>query len=932
MAPVSTLTLLSIVPSVCQLTMFSIDRVQLMFALNNVRCMVVANNILCLALGTGRVIRIDLDHPEVVDDFDLPKKSKETGSIERIFLDPTGSHLIISTTIGDNYILHYQSSKPKQLGRLKGLNVTSIAWSPEEHSRSTGAILLGCSNGAVYESMIEPSNEYFKREDRYARQVWSAPDGEAITGLYAFHGSGERHVIASSSSKIWHWRGKIANRGPNDALPAYTKLFERVSPHIEEFAPGNFDAFAISPEKAHKQPPSTFAWVNGVGVMHGQLAKADEGDGGALFSEAQLVLGDQLGIGQKPIKSVMLTEYHILILVDRTVYGVNRFNNRVVFQERFEADSGQENEEIIGFCADTRIGTYWAYSQKELFEIKLTGDESKEIWKTLLESEEYDSALQMANDPYSRDVVCTAYGEKLLKQKDYSRAAKLLGDSTLPFETASLTFVEADQLDALYIYLSGKLKHLNKRNKIQRVIITSWIIELFMERLNALDDHISASQILDENSSKLSQKATAQEDFKSFIKSNVNDLDRDTVYEVITSHGRRDELLYFADLVKDSTFVLNYWIRMEKWDEALHILRVENDPRLTYKYSTVLLVNAPRATVDTWMRISNLDPAKLVPALMTYVSKRRSSGVNQAVRYLKYAIETLDVKDVVVYNTLITIYAADSSQDESPLLQSLQELSSSGAALDYDYALRICMQCNRLESSVYIYSVIGMYEEALRLALKRNDNELAASIADKPSNDPELRKTLWLEVAEHMVKQDGKFETAIDLLNRCELLKIEDLLPFFPDFTSISSFKRQVISSLEGYNDSISQLNKEMESSVATSNNLKEEIKKFQRRYMIIEPGEGCAICNFPLATRRFYVFPCQHAFHFDCLLNAINSSSDIKARRQLSEINTNGKEVSDAMDAVLSQKCVLCSESVIDSIDAPIVHPTDPDSAMWEI
>lgn len=54
---------------------FSIEKVQLQFTVNNVVSLVVANNILCMALKTGRIIRIDLEHPQDIDgELQLPYK------------------------------------------------------------------------------------------------------------------------------------------------------------------------------------------------------------------------------------------------------------------------------------------------------------------------------------------------------------------------------------------------------------------------------------------------------------------------------------------------------------------------------------------------------------------------------------------------------------------------------------------------------------------------------------------------------------------------------------------------------------------------------------------------------------------------------------------------------------------------------------------
>ena len=47
---------------------------------------------------------------------------------------------------------------------------------------------------------------------------------------------------------------------------------------------------------------------------------------------------------------------------------------------------------------------------------------------------------------------------------------------------------------------------------------------------------------------------------------------------------------------------------------------------------------------------------------------------------------------------------------------------------------------------------------------------------------------------------------AIALLKECALLKIDDLLPWFPDFVVIDRFKDKIVESLEDYNARIDEL------------------------------------------------------------------------------------------------------------------------------
>lgn len=67
--------------------------------------------------------------------------------------------------------------------------------------------------------------------------------------------------------------------------------------------------------------------------------------------------------------------------------------------------------------------------------------------------------------------------------------------------------------------------------------------------------------------------------------------------------------------------------------------------------------------------------------------------------------------------------------------------------------------------------------------------------ADKVEDDEDLRKKLWLMIAKHVVEQEKgtkreNIRMAIAFLKETDgMLKIEDILPFFPDFALIDDFK-----------------------------------------------------------------------------------------------------------------------------------------------
>lgn len=113
--------------------------------------------------------------------------------------------------------------------------------------------------------------------------------------------------------------------------------------------------------------------------------------------------------------------------------------------------------------------------------------------------------------------------------------------------------------------------------------------------------------------------------------------------------------------------------------------------------------------------------------------------------------------------------------------------------------------------------------------------------------------------------------SAMRFLENTDLLKIEDILPFFPDFVVIDDFKDEICNALEGYSAHIETLKGEMEEATQNAEAIKKDIAELKNRFVTVEAGERCSKCSYPLLTRQFYVFPCQHSFHADCLIGLVS-------------------------------------------------------------
>lgn len=841
-------------------------------------------------------------------DIDLPKKPSEIGVIKRLFLDPSASHLIVTTTLAENYYLHTQSRAPKALSRLKGVVIESISWNPSQPTASTREILVGASDGNVYEVFIEPSSEFYRREERYLKSVYSTTDGP-ITGLWTDIIPGRqdlRRVIIATPSTFVQFAGKVGRNAHEGSGSIFSKFFESESatvhelPNVSSTAPS---LFAVSPE--HEQTPDQerlnseriFGWLTSQGVLHGKLYLShDTTDLGAkVLGDSKLLPRSQIPASQTAsgrtrrtndaVSSMILSQWHILQLVEGRVVVINRLDDTVVF-DQVVLEPGQS---ALGLVADVKSNTYWLFTTREIFEVVVT-DEARDVWKVMLRSQQFEAASQFAKTSTQKDAVATASGDYLVSKGQYLEAAAVYGRSTKPFEQVALTFIDQGEQDALRKYLLTKLSTLKKTSQMQRTMVATWLIELYMAKLNTLDDTITTKAELSEsmNAAETQDHLSAiRKDYQDFVSKFKTDLDRKTAYDIISSHGREEELLYFATVVNDYNYVLSYWVQRERWQESLAVLKKQTDAEIFYKYSSVLMAQVPVELVEIMMRQSNLNAQKLIPAFLNYNNTSKAPlSQNQAVRYLLFEINQRQSTDAAIHNTLISIYASHSTTDESALLAYLEGQSLAHEQnYDADFALRLCIQHKRVQSCVHIYSSMGQYAQAVDLALKYDEIELASNVADRSNTAAPLRKKLWLAIAKKVISTSSGIKTAIEFLRRVDLLRIEDLIPFFPDFVVIDDFKEEICTALEDYSRKIDALKQEMDDSEETATHIKSDIRALDQRYAIVEPGERCYTCGLPLLARQFFVFPCQHAFHSDCLAKKVVELAGIARGKRIAEL-----------------------------------------------
>ncbi|TFK36843.1 DigA protein [Crucibulum laeve] len=864
---------------------FDLGRVQYAFPAQLVS-LAVSSDTLAMGFNSNLLVLIELSHADNVIQIPINRKPTDM-TIYKIFMDPSGRHIIITSIQGENWYLYRTWKKPRQLKSFK-MVIESIAWNKtallsSSHSTSTREILIGARNGTIYEAVLDAEEDFFKSQERYLQSVFSLPERHAITGIkfdYFASDSKRALVLVTTSNRIYQFVG-VTEKRSEDAGRVFSGLFASyrdTAPKILEL-PGDLkhselQFFTPNPDQANSLP-KRMAWMTSPGIYHGTLSLETPSEDAI---DAAQLLPYSATQGEKPEFpiSLALTEFHFVLLYKDRVIGVCNLDDKQTYEEMLPL---KPNEEVLGLASDLVRRTYWVYTSQSLFEL-VVSNEDRDIWKIYLEKGQFDVALKYAKTAIHRDHILSAQANSLFNEGRYFQAAQCYAQCSVHFEEVALKFLDAGERDSLRSYLVSRLERMRKTDLSQRMMLATWLVEFYLSKCNELDDIVASESVSHDVDNLQTERAIIEEDLRQFFETYKNNLDRTTVYELIQGHGRTDMYLYYATVIGDFERVIEHWILEEQWSKALEVINRQSDLDLYYRFGPVLIRQTPKETVDSWLRQPSLDPIHLIPSLLQLQHAPRDPlSPNQAIRYLNHVIFEEHNTSPTIHNLLITFYVSPSSttlnatpsEDDGPLLRFLSTAPTDPITgqpyYDLDYALRICKLAGRTQPCVHIYSKMGLWENSVDLALEKGDLELAKTNADMPEDDQPLRKKLWLKVARYVVQDKQDIKTAMRFLENTDLLKIEDILPFFPDFVVIDDFKEEIAHALEGYSAHIDELKSEMDDATRTADAIKKDITALKNRFITIDAGEQCSHCSHLLLTRQFYVFPCHHTFHADCLI-----------------------------------------------------------------
>ncbi|XP_054289696.1 vacuolar protein sorting-associated protein 18 homolog isoform X1 [Macrosteles quadrilineatus] len=934
--------------------------------------MCVSSELIVLAMANGILFRIDLKAPDKPEEIDFSKLCPQL-RLSGMFLDPTGDHLLLSFVPrnpesglqAELFYLNRKSTKIRPATRFRGHEITAVGWNHENvKSDTTKPLLLGTSKGLILETALSNDSErifqssieqYFKQLPNYLPlygqkevegMVFDIGKGNSpITGL-EFHRLPNREryfIIATTPNRIYQFVGNVNSSEDRPLLQQIFNVYlskaegfiEVPSQKVLKYSKLQF----FYPKSSQQKPvlPSSFAWLTEESIFYGQVDISGEGE--EVLSDSQRL--NYPASAPAPLNFV-LTEFHVLLLYPNKVVGLSILNQSMVFEDLYNESYGR----LVTITKDPTKGTVWVIAERTVYRYKISR-EDRNVWQIYMEKGQFDLAKEYCgtNQAYL-DQVLNREAETHFNNQEYELSAERYAETHSSFEEIALKFLQVWQIKALKTFLQKKLEKLRPSDQTQTTMIVIWVIELFMNEMGTLRsqgmEHSNEYQQLQQDLDRFLALRQVEE----CVKRN-----KGTVYDLMASHGDKQSMIRLTIANKDFERVVQQHIHKGDFYKALDVLRKQKDKSLFYTFTPALVQAVPKAMVQALIEQGRaLDPTKLLPALVTCHADENQA--NEIIRYLEFCVSSMNVQEQAVHNYLLTLYAQH-KPDRLMRYLAMQGQEVSMVNYDVHYALRLCRERGLTQACVQLSALLGLWQSAVDLALSISV-DLAKQTASMPTGDDELTKKLWLKIAQHVVSKDNDIQQAMQFLKECDLIKIEDILPFFSDFVTIDHFKEAICSALQEYNQHIQDLREEMEDATKSADVIRQEIQSFRTRYTVLEPGDACAVCDIRLILRPFYVFPCGHRFHADCLVTELKQHLSQQTQNELRDLQKKlanlcatatdttsagtasllGREqVKTDIDTIVASECLYCGDYMINALDQPFIKDEDYDriTKEWE-
>ena len=693
-------------------------------------------------------------------------------------------------------------------------------------------------------------------------------------------------------------------------------------------------------------------------------------------------------------KAVCESNFNRFFLYTNYLVVQNKLTNTIKQNEHIKLDLIDifDNEDFI-----------IVYSKKNIYKIPLD-NENDNLYEDYIQKGDYKTALLLKkDDALLRPSLHKLYADNLFNNKQYLEAAIEYAFSNEIFENVCIKFLKINNTVGLIRYLilimqfrlnhiktekkkdkmeegetNGETKENNKEQFIERYLLHTWLLELLAEKLE------------NENNDELVKEIKGITKYESV---GSKYLDENLIYNILNLFNKQDELIAFAAFKKDYEIIIRSLISKKKIDLTLEQFNLsfcgdggQLDAKLKkyfYKYGNILIKENIPKTIDSLNQYFRPDnPEELIRLLISPNFKSITENENNFKIVMKYIKDLMkpdkkkdkEQKNVLnKYQNLHNLYILLVSQSKfgtykQSFLRELksiidtftqnQQFEKKGKItdkiyFDLNFAKKIFKEKEDTKSKeilCLIYFLLNQYLDSIDVAIENNFEELLLYLT-KNILDEKFRKKIWLKIFVYE-KEKHNLTKAKEIIEKSDnIIKIEDVIPLMSDNEKLNDLKEELAKCIQNSDESIIKLNNEIREFNEANNSINKDIdfsekKAVKKKFTDLR----CSKCNKNINTgknSKFYLFPCQHIFDLQCLVDiymefATYKLKDEEFKKKIGVIKDMSKKIKQIEDRknlaligkgqfdkeeefvlniskkqlfdYLNEECLLCGQDMIDS------------------
>ncbi len=312
-----------------------------------------------------------------------------------------------------------------------------------------------------------------------------------------------------------------------------------------------------------------------------------------------------------------------------------------------------------------------------------------------------------------------------------------------------------------------------------------------------------------------------------------------------------------------------YYIDTKDYTKALEELSNMPDEgkknKIMLRYASLFINSITKLTIESLMsNFQGIMVEELIPALMSVGNQYRLFA-NTFVRE-----SALKHNSKLIYDLYIFFLAqsGDIVNDElSEFLEKEEAMHRQGEPLDIDreFALNVFKFFGKRSAATRAYSMLELYEEAVKTAISAGELKLAKEYASEPK-DEKLRKKLWQQIAGTVLnpKEGAETQTSFALVSESQgNLVLNDVLHLVSPKIKLKTFRDDILNQVKIYDSKIESFRGRIAEYNESARGIGEQYKLIHSSAVRLPPDKCCDCCEKLLVgPGTFLTFPCLHGFH----------------------------------------------------------------------